>query len=161
MVLLSERSVLMVVDSHTLSPSPKRERSPQKASQKRRLQPSKYPVITDFFDRQSRVSKKTSRRRRTTGGGEKGKRPKRTPRRIVAGGNAHRCFALHFFLIFIPHQIRCLRNGKNPRVIDGVTGLWTSLYSQPQAGGSFPGGRGEMRSPLTQKMSPSTERWSP
>ena len=98
MVLLSERSFVMVVDSHTLSPSPKRERSPQKASQKRRLQPSKYPVITDFFDRQSRVSKKTPRRRRTTGGGEKGKRTKRTPRTIVAGGNAHRCFVLSCFL---------------------------------------------------------------
>ncbi|KAF8270661.1 Mus7/MMS22 family-domain-containing protein [Lactarius quietus] len=82
-VLLSERSFVMVVDNHSLSPSPKLERSPQKASQKRRLQPSKYPVITDFFDRQSRKSKRTQRKRRTTGG-EKGKRPKGTPRRIVA-----------------------------------------------------------------------------
>ncbi|KAI9458396.1 hypothetical protein BJY52DRAFT_1269527 [Lactarius psammicola] len=50
---------------------------------KRRLQPSKYPVITDFFGRQPHESKKTSRKRRTTGG-EKGSHPKRTPRRIGA-----------------------------------------------------------------------------
>jgi hypothetical protein len=77
----------MLVDSHTLSPSPEPERPPQKASQKRRLQPSKYPVITDFFNRQSRESKKTSRKRRTTGGG-KGNHPKRTPRKTVVSGNA-------------------------------------------------------------------------
>jgi hypothetical protein len=100
-VLLSERSFFMVVDNHTLSPSPKLERSPQKASQKRRLKPSRYPVITDFFDRQSRVSKKTSRKRRTTTGGEKGKRPKRTERRIVAGGNVYHCCALCPFLSLV------------------------------------------------------------
>jgi hypothetical protein len=100
-VLLSERSFVMVVDNHTLSPSPKLEHSPQKASQKRRLKPSRYPVITDFFDRQSRVSKKTSRKRRTTTGGEKGKRPKRTERRIVAGGNVYHCCALCPFLSLV------------------------------------------------------------
>jgi hypothetical protein len=86
----------MVVDHRTLSPSPKMERSPQKASQKRRLKPSRYPVITDFFDRQSRVSKKTPRKRRTMGG-EKGKRSERTERRIVAGGNSRCCRALRSF----------------------------------------------------------------
>ncbi|KAH9057428.1 Mus7/MMS22 family-domain-containing protein [Lactarius vividus] len=72
--LLSERSFVMLVDTHTLSPSPEPERSPPKASQKRRLQPSKYPVITDFFGRQSRESEKTSRKRSTTRG-EKGVPP--------------------------------------------------------------------------------------
>ena len=87
MVLLSERSFVMLADTRTLSPSPELERSPQKASQKRRLQPSRFPVITDFFDRQSRENKKTPRKRRTTRG-EKGNHPKRTLRRIVASGNA-------------------------------------------------------------------------
>ncbi|KAH9074937.1 Mus7/MMS22 family-domain-containing protein [Lactarius deliciosus] len=73
----------MLVDTHTLSPSPDPERSPPKASQKRRLQPSKYPVITDFFGRQPRESEKTSRKRSTTRGEKRGQ-PKRTPRRTGA-----------------------------------------------------------------------------
>ncbi|KAH9034608.1 Mus7/MMS22 family-domain-containing protein [Lactarius pseudohatsudake] len=81
--LLSERSFVMLVDTHTLSPSPDPERSPPKASQKRRLQPSKYPVITDFFGRQPRESEKTSRKRSMTRGEKRGQ-PKRTPRRSDA-----------------------------------------------------------------------------
>ncbi|KAH9166719.1 Mus7/MMS22 family-domain-containing protein [Lactarius sanguifluus] len=78
--LMSERSFVMLVDTHTLSPFPDPERSPPKASQKRRLQPSMYPVITDFFGRQPRESEKTSRKRSTTRGEKRGQ-PKRTPRR--------------------------------------------------------------------------------
>ncbi|KAI9440846.1 Mus7/MMS22 family-domain-containing protein [Lactarius indigo] len=81
--LLSERSFVMLVDSHTLPPSPEPERSPQKATQKRRLQPSKYPVITDFFGRQPREAKKSSRKRSATRGEKRGQ-PKPTPRRTGA-----------------------------------------------------------------------------
>lgn len=79
---LSERPFVALVDNHAHTSS-EPERSPRKASQKRRLQPSRYPVITDFFGRQPRESKKASRKRRTTGG-EKGSQPKRTSRRTGA-----------------------------------------------------------------------------
>ena len=85
-VLLSESSEIMLVD-HSPSLSPKLERSPPRSFQKRRLQPSKHPVITDFFTSGPSEEKKRPRKRGIVPT-EKTSRPKQTPGRVRARGNA-------------------------------------------------------------------------
>ncbi|KAI0000834.1 Mus7/MMS22 family-domain-containing protein [Russula compacta] len=59
---MSEESLVML-DDYAPLPSPEPECSPPQAFQKRRLQPSRYPVITDFFVRGPREKKKKPRKR--------------------------------------------------------------------------------------------------
>jgi hypothetical protein len=86
---LSEVAEIMIVDDHSPSPSlsPKLERSPPRTVQRRRLKPSRYPVITDFFSRGPSEKKKRSRKRGIVPSDKAG-RPKRTSERARASGNA-------------------------------------------------------------------------
>src|SRR5258708_38939753 len=79
----------MFIDDPCPSPSlsPKLERSPPRAVQRRRLNPSRYPVITDFFSHGPSDKKKRSRKRGIVPS-EKASRPKRTSERTRASGNA-------------------------------------------------------------------------
>jgi hypothetical protein len=85
--LLSEGSSVMLIDDHSPSLSPKLERSPPRSLQKRRLQPSKYPVITDFFARGPSEKKKRPRKRGIVPI-EKTNKSKHASRRVRASGNA-------------------------------------------------------------------------
>jgi hypothetical protein len=84
--LLSESPVIMVVDDHSPSLSPKLERSPPRTFQKRRLKPSRYPVITSYFARE-RGEKKKKPRKRGIVPSEKASRPKRTSGKVRTNGN--------------------------------------------------------------------------
>ena len=94
-VLLSESSEIMPVD-HSPSHSPKLERSPPGSLQKRRLQPSKHPVITDFFTSGPSEKKKRPRKRGIVPN-EKTSGPKHSLRRVRARGNALCYHALFLF----------------------------------------------------------------
>jgi hypothetical protein len=86
-VLLSEGSAIMLIDDHSPSLSPKLERSPPRSHQKRRLQPSRYPVITDFFARGPSEKKKRPRNRGVVAN-EKTGRSKHGLGRARATGNS-------------------------------------------------------------------------
>ncbi|KAF8492966.1 Mus7/MMS22 family-domain-containing protein [Russula emetica] len=79
--LLFESSAIMVVDDHSPSLSPKLERSPPRTLQKRRLKPSRYPVITSYFAREPSEKKKRPRKRGIVPS-EKASRPKRTSGKV-------------------------------------------------------------------------------
>lgn len=91
---MSEESFVML-DDYTPLPSPEPERSPSQAFQKRHLQPSRYPVITDFFVRGPREKKKRPRKRGIVPP-EAASRPKRAIGRVGTGGNALSTILLHF-----------------------------------------------------------------
>jgi len=94
--LLSDGSAIMLVDDHeSLSPL-KLERPPAPNLQKRRLQPSSYPVITDFFVRGLREKKKRPRKHGIVPL-EKLRRPKRASG-VGASGNTHYHCTLFSFL---------------------------------------------------------------
>lgn len=95
MALLSESSAIMVVDNHSPSLSPKLERSPHRTHQKRRLKPSKYPVITNYFAREP-SEKKRRPRNRGAFPSKKASRPKRTSGKVRTGGNCLIYRALSF-----------------------------------------------------------------
>lgn len=95
-VLLSEASAIMLIDDHPPSLPPKLERSPPRSHQKRRLQPSKYPVITDFFARGPSEKKKRPRNRGIVAN-EKTGRSKHALGRVRVTGNALCYRALFFF----------------------------------------------------------------
>ncbi|KAI9509129.1 Mus7/MMS22 family-domain-containing protein [Russula earlei] len=60
--LLSEESALVLVDDHAAFLAPKQECSLSQTFPKRRLRPSAYPVITDFFVRGDRGNQKRRRK---------------------------------------------------------------------------------------------------
>ncbi|KAI0291037.1 hypothetical protein B0F90DRAFT_441743 [Multifurca ochricompacta] len=139
----------MLVDnpSHTLSSSPKPERSPLKPSQKLRLQPSRFPVITDFFNHRLPRERKRGHENEKSWDMRKRADPcipqegfgltTHSPgtggtSRLTAGGNA--------------------RGQNAPR---------TFLSLQQVAGGFCLDGKGETQSPLTRKMLPFKERLNP
>ena len=84
--LLSESSAIMVVDDHSPSLSQKLERSPHRTHQKRRLKPSRYPVITSYFAREPSEKKRRSRNRGTVPS-TKASRPKPTSGKVRTSGN--------------------------------------------------------------------------
>ena len=95
--LLSDGSAIMPVDDHESLPSLKLERSPAPNLQKRRLQPSSYPVITDFFVRGHHEKKKRPRKHGIVSP-ERSRRPKRASGVVGASGNTHYHCALFSFL---------------------------------------------------------------
>ncbi len=86
----------MLIDDDESLPSLKSERSLPRNLQKRRLQPSRYPVITDFFVREPHKKKKRPRRQGIVPP-EKSSRLKRTSGRVGASGNA-----LYYHTFFSP-----------------------------------------------------------
>lgn len=92
---LFESSAIMVVDARSPSISSNLERSPPRTLQKRRLKPSTYPVITNYFARDPNEKKKKPRKRRVVPS-EKTGRPKRTSGKVRTSGNdlSYRAFFL-------------------------------------------------------------------
>jgi hypothetical protein len=97
MASLSEDSAIMLVDSpsHTPSLFPEPERSLREVSRSRRLQPSRHPVITDFFDRGPREHKRRSRKRGIVTPERTG-RTKHTSERVGRIGNTLVVFPFYF-----------------------------------------------------------------
>lgn len=81
--LLPEPSAIMVVDDHSSSLSSKLGHSPP---QKRRLKPSRYPVVTDYFTRRPSEKKKRSRKRGIVPS-ETASRSKRSSGKVRTSGN--------------------------------------------------------------------------
>jgi hypothetical protein len=100
--LLFESSDIMVVDDHSPSISPKLERSPPRTLQKRRLKPSRYPVITNYFAREPSEKKKKPRKRGIVPT-EKERRPKRTSGKVRTRGND--LFFRAIFLLFLKTRL--------------------------------------------------------
>jgi hypothetical protein len=94
-VLLSDGSAIMLVDDHESLPPLKLERPPPPNTQKRHLQPSLYPVITDFFTRGPH--KKKSVRKQRIVPPEKSSRLKHAPGKVGASGNAPYHLTLYSF----------------------------------------------------------------
>ena len=128
MALLSDGSAIMLVDDHESLSALKLERSPAPNLQKRRLQPSSHPVITDFFVRGHHEKKKRPRKHGIVPP-EKLRRPK--PKRafevVGASGNIHyHCTLLSF--------LKCHLNFDSTRsTVRGPTKLQSSFQSATRA----------------------------
>jgi hypothetical protein len=93
--LLSDGSAVMLVDDHSPLSSKELEQPSPQTFRKRRLQPSRYPVITDFFDRGPRDKKKKPRKRGIVPPDkDKASRPKRTAGRVKGRGNTLSCYVV-------------------------------------------------------------------
>lgn len=124
--LLSDGSAIMLVDDHESLPALKLERSPALNLQKRRLQPSSYPVITDFFVRGYHEKKKRPQKHGIVPP-EKLRRPKRALKVVGASGNIHcHCTLLSF--------LKCHPNFDSARsTVRGPTKLQGSFQSATRA----------------------------
>ena len=124
--LLSDGSAIMLVDDHESLPALKLECSPAPNPQKRRLQPSNYPVITDFFVREFHEKKKRPRKHRIVPP-EKLRRPKRAFEVVGASGKIHyHCTLLSF--------LKCHPNFDSARsTVHGPTKLQGSFQSATRA----------------------------
>jgi hypothetical protein len=81
--LLFESPAIMVADYQSPSLPPKLERSPPRTLQKRRLKPSRHPVIPGYFARGPSEKKKRPR----IVPSERASKPKRTSGKVRTSGN--------------------------------------------------------------------------